>query len=427
MRAKASPCEVTLYAKRTMRRPPFVPMAKVPTHTSPLMCPLRSTGRGRRESTNSRGENVAPLNSIGCGLSRPSLRRLRSSSTKPGSRAMKKSACRSPLSPRCSAMSCDSSWSTFHTRRRPADGKVELERARQGLVPHQAPVGEALRRQQALLDHRVGREAAGHVVALDGAVVAVEHRQRLDGVELVVEVAGEDVARPGVDAEEHQRRQPLVAEACVEGELLVDVRRADDVARSAGRHVEVVGACLEARLHDREVEARDQRVDDQVDVGQSARQRVAVVRVEDQRRGLGADEPAHLGATRLVEVGQHDCVDRRLGGDDPGRHLPHRTDSKLQDSHAPTTLPHSSLKARGLVVWARAPSAAAALRRVVLLAPRRVARPQPQPTPWLARARRGRGPVAPSQTLCGIGFFGLLPARATRARGCRGRPCRRTT
>jgi hypothetical protein len=55
-------------------------------------------------------------------------------------------------------------------------GSRELELAphRQGLVARLFAVAEDARGQQALLDHRLGRERAGELVAIHGPVVAVE-------------------------------------------------------------------------------------------------------------------------------------------------------------------------------------------------------------------------------------------------------------
>ena len=104
--------------------------------------------------------------------------------------------------------------------------EVELGEHRQGLVVVFFAVPEDGRRKQALLYHGLGREGAGKLIAVDGAVVAVEHGEGIDRIELVVKSAPEHVAHPGVDAERDHGRLVALLELVVKGELLVEIGEA---------------------------------------------------------------------------------------------------------------------------------------------------------------------------------------------------------
>src|SRR5665647_1701552 len=208
----------------------MAPSQSVPTQTAPCNLPARSTGRGKREATNWTGEIMSPLKSTGSRRLRPRILKTRSASTKRSSRPMKKMAFFEPFAlevhrHELCLFVVDVAQRELADRR----GEVELPEDRERLVALLPTVPEDVRRQQALLDHRLHGERAGQLVAVHGAVVAVQNRERPDGVELVVE-----------------------------GELLVEVGGARDVARPAGAHVEVVPPGLQAGLHDREVPGRGQ-------------------------------------------------------------------------------------------------------------------------------------------------------------------------
>ena len=98
-------------------------------------------------------------------------------------------------------MSCASSWSTFQSLSPSRLGELELAPDAERFVARLLAVAVDTRRQEALLDHRLRRERAGELVPVDGPVVAVEHRQRVDRVELVVQRPREHVTDAGVDAE----------------------------------------------------------------------------------------------------------------------------------------------------------------------------------------------------------------------------------
>ncbi len=127
-------------------------------------------------------------------------------------------------------------------------------------------------RVEALLDRRPDREGGGEVVALDDEVRAVADADLVDlGEELVGGVAGEDVGGAGLDADADEREQALLLPrlgalelvvAELDAGLLVRVRRMRLGERH--RHVEVRHAGLEARVEDRDVEERVDRVEDGV-------------------------------------------------------------------------------------------------------------------------------------------------------------------
>ena len=270
---------------------------------------MRSTDLGRRETSRSSGRKRAPSNSISLLWSNPSRRQASSRLAQSGSSAMKKSAFLQALVAeeerhQLRLLVVDVPHRELADRVR--EGEVEVLRER--LAADDLAVLVGVRRQdQALLDHRRRREARRVVDALGARVVAVEHREALHRVELVVQGAGEDIATPGSMPKNTNAVRPARRNSSCRRQLLVDVRRADDVARAGGGHVEVVRAGLQAGGHDIEVHLWDEAVDDEVDAGERLDQRLRVVDVELQGLRLAGGELAgdHL-RPGLVDIGEDD-------------------------------------------------------------------------------------------------------------------------
>ncbi len=221
--------------------------------------------------------------------------------------------------------------------------ELEVHEHRERVVAVLPPVPEDGGREQTLLDHRLDVERAGEVVALDGGVVAVQHQQLLDGVELVVERPGEHVAHAGVDPERDHGRRVALEELVVEGELLVEVGRAGDLARPAGAHVEVVPAGVETGLHHGDVPRRRQGIEDEVRLLGRRDQRRPVRRIHHARRRLARRQlRGHVVQAALVDVGQDHLVHRGFGGGDPRRDLTDRPDAELQYAHVLSSCPQTA-------------------------------------------------------------------------------------
>ena len=213
-----------------------------------------------------------------------------------------------------------------------ADPLREVEDLGLGERRRREPAAIALpdhRRVEALLDRRPDREGRGEVVALDDEVRAVADAHLVDlGEELVGRVAGEDVGGARLDADPDEGEQALLLPrrgalelvvAELDADLFVRVRRVRLGERH--RHVEVGRAGFEARVEDRDVEERVDRVQDGVrfrlpdqrDDGVLAR-RVDPVRAEATVVELSDD----VLRPRRVVVGERAVLEERAALGDLG-------------------------------------------------------------------------------------------------------------
>ena len=167
----------------------------------------------------------------------------------------------------------------------------------------------------------------------------VEEREVLDPdlealVEVLVAVGGEGVGDARVHAGAEEGQLALLRE--LRGERhLVEVRLVDGLrARLALGHVDVGGAALEARRHDRLVELGDDGVDDELAAFAGLGDGVGVGGVDEHGQRLAvADLAGDERGALLVVVGDDDLGDGGIAAEVPGEDLALHAGADDKDLH----------------------------------------------------------------------------------------------
>ena len=214
-----------------------------------------------------------------------------------------------------------------------ADGLRELEDflAFEGSETHEFPVAVREGRQEDLLDQGVRGPEGGERVAFDRPAVTVSHEDLLDLVQAVSSHAGHDVREARVLPHPQEADQARLVERSIVSEL-------DRLGRSVHglpslflregqirRRIDVVDARFETRLHDPQVEPREDQVQDDVEALECLGHRVDLGGVNPVRLCSSVRKFRGESLRRLeTSIRDHEAFDLRTLGEERSRNRPDR-------------------------------------------------------------------------------------------------------